>query len=302
MPRDVYEGIVAIRDDDGLLIPLSGIRVSVFARDTTTLATIYQNSIGVTQGPTAASGGTNGPNPFTTGISGAIEFWAEGPDTYDVLIEDLQAPPRIVPRTFGWNAWPSDEGIVDTAQLADAAVTAEIIRGGELIPSHLSSGLADQLSITNLDGAIRAGFHQVVADQSTSSSSYVDLTTPGPQVTVDVPADGLVCVFGALELKSASASFLAHVRLFEDGNSMHSASATDTLMSGGPIAFETRYTTPFWSGSSSPAVRARAGIICFPATAGEHTYSLRYRSESGVMNFRNRKLWAWTKKFDTVLG
>ena len=147
--RDVYEGIVALRDANGLLIPLSGIQVSVFDRGTTNLATIYQGATGASQGPTAGAGATNGPNPFTTGASGAIEFWCDGPDTYDILIHDLQGPPRLADRTFGWNAFPADDsvivsakildGTIATIDLADQAVTSAKIADGTIVIGDIAA-------------------------------------------------------------------------------------------------------------------------------------------------------------------
>lgn len=153
----MYEGIVALRNLDGLLIPLSGVRVSVFDRGTTNLAAIYQGPTGASQGPTAGSGATNGPNPFTTGPSGAMEFWCDGPDTYDILIHDLQGPPRLSDRTFGWNCFPSDDAVivnrmigdaqVTTAKIGDNQVTTAKILDGQITLAKISSGAQSTLKV-----------------------------------------------------------------------------------------------------------------------------------------------------------
>jgi hypothetical protein len=150
MARDVYEGIVAVRNDDGLL-PLSGVEITVRIKGEAVPAVIYQNSSGASQGPTPASGGTNGPNPFTTGPSGAIEFWCESPEVYEIDIHDIQAPPRIADRTFGWNAMASEEGslpaavIIDNSieaiKLANGAVTKNAIDQSAVLGHHLGMGV-----------------------------------------------------------------------------------------------------------------------------------------------------------------
>jgi len=155
MSRDVYEGIAAARNGDGLLIPLQGVRVYVYNRGTTTLTTIYQAATGASQGPTAGSGGINGPNPFTTGPSGAIEFWCDGPKTYDIKIEDIEVPARIAPRTFGWNCFPADDAVIISRMLADAAVTSpkiSAIPDGSVTSAKIVDGTVTSADI--LDGTI----------------------------------------------------------------------------------------------------------------------------------------------------
>lgn len=117
MARDFYQSTIVLRNEDGVLVPLSGVEITVQHLDGSP-ATIYQARTGASQGPTANSGATNGPNPFITGPSGAVEFWADGPEEYNILIEDTQGPPRIVARTDGWNAWPAADGVVTLAMLA----------------------------------------------------------------------------------------------------------------------------------------------------------------------------------------
>jgi len=155
MSRDVYEGITALRNSDGLLIPLQGIRVYVYDRGTTNLATIYQAPTGASQGPTSGAGATNGPNPFTTGPSGAMEFWCDGPDTYDIKIEDTLAPARISPRTFGWNCFPADDAVIVSRMIADLAVTSpkiSAIPDGSVITAKLGDGAVTSAKIS--DGTI----------------------------------------------------------------------------------------------------------------------------------------------------
>ena len=179
MARDVYEGIVALRNPDGLLVPLSGVRVSVFNRGTTTLATIYQAPTGASQGPTPGAGATNGPNPFTTGPSGAMEFWCDGPSTYDVLIHDLQGPPRLSDRTFGWNCFPADDAVIVTRMLGDIQVTTakiadSAISNTKLANLSVSTGKIQDNAVTTLkipDSAIATA---KIQDSSVTSAKILD--------------------------------------------------------------------------------------------------------------------------------
>jgi hypothetical protein len=83
------------------------------------------------QGPSSSSGAkipdTATNNPFRTGPSGNIEFWAEGPREVDVFIRDgLFEPPanRVTERTFGWNATAVGPGSLPTSMLVkDGGIT-----------------------------------------------------------------------------------------------------------------------------------------------------------------------------------
>lgn len=129
MARDVFHMTVSlpvVEPDlvDEVLHPLDNIRVSVYLRGTTTTTPIYQRGTGATQGPTPESGTTSGPNPFTTGVTGDIEFWTDGPKEVDVAIHDLTVPARIADRTISWNAIPAAAGSLTSAILAaDAGLT-----------------------------------------------------------------------------------------------------------------------------------------------------------------------------------
>lgn len=130
MPRDFYEATMGAPNVDGLFEVMSGIRITLYDRGTTTLATVFQRETGVTQGPSPEAGATGGPNPFTTGASGSVQFWSDI-GRRDIKVEDTQVPARIATRTIQWNAIPldgipganlADLGVV-TAKLADSAVT-----------------------------------------------------------------------------------------------------------------------------------------------------------------------------------
>jgi hypothetical protein len=119
--RDIFQMTISQPDGSGVLHAFAGIRISVFDRGTTNLVTIYQRSTGASEGPAPETGSPDHTNPFTTGASGAVEFWADGPKEYDIKIEDTEAPTRIATRTMGWNAFAAAPGSVPTAMLATDA-------------------------------------------------------------------------------------------------------------------------------------------------------------------------------------
>lgn len=136
MARDVFQMTLSTRyplidmpsptpDVEDVLQALEGIQISVFKRGTTTsVDAIFQRPTGATQGPTPESGATGGPNPFTTGPSGQIEFWCDGPAEIDVFVHDTVTPARMADRTYGWNAIPAAPASIPGSMMAqDASLT-----------------------------------------------------------------------------------------------------------------------------------------------------------------------------------
>ena len=144
-------------------------------------------------------------------------------------------------------------------------------------------------------GSTRRGYAQVLTDESTTSTSFVSLATNGPLVQVNVPTNGIVSVLAYAELKISSSSFTAEVDLLEDGVTLTSSRLLDYSTAGGFIGL---YSNPGGS-SIDVAQRYAARWLSFPASAGAHTYELRYRSSSAsaTANFQNRKLWVKAESF-----
>jgi hypothetical protein len=176
---------VSAPDATGVMKALSGVRVSAYARDTTSAVKIYRNHDGTTQGPTAESGAT-GTNPFTTGATGNVEFWCDGPAEIDVLIEDLTTPPRIITRTVGWNCIPAATGSLPTSMLSgDAALDLDAL-GPEILRQLTQIGQVIDWWRPASSVPLPSGFeicdgHQVAAGQhefpglSTSAINLPDL-------------------------------------------------------------------------------------------------------------------------------
>lgn len=108
MAREIFQRTMSQAAANGVLSALAGVEISVYNGGTygganPVLANIYQARTGNAQGPAPEAAAGGGPNPFTTGVSGAVEFWLEA-GLYDVHIRDTQVPARIAERTIQWNA------------------------------------------------------------------------------------------------------------------------------------------------------------------------------------------------------
>jgi len=149
---------IAQADATGALKALSGIQISVYQRDTTTPVQIFRARAGATQGPATEAGASGGPNPFITGATGQVEFWAEGPAELDIAIQDTQAPARITTRTMGWNALPAAFGSFPTAMLAGDASLGLGSLGTDVIRQTIQIGQVIDWWRPNVNVPLPSGF------------------------------------------------------------------------------------------------------------------------------------------------
>jgi len=148
MARDVFHMTVSTPasvkastgPDISVLQPLAGVSVAVYKRGTTTAVQIFQRPTGATEGPTPECGATGGPNPFTTGPSGNVEFWCDGAQEIDVLIHDVTAPARITDRTIGWNPLGVAAGSMPSSILAQDGNLALANMGPDVLRQWVQVG------------------------------------------------------------------------------------------------------------------------------------------------------------------
>ena len=109
----------------------------------------------------------------------------------------------------------------------------------------------------------------VSAQENTTSSTYVDLATPGPTVNVvfDSTARIIVTVSAYCD---TPAGFQGDIGLFVDGSYY-----SQVLLVGSPEQLSANF-------SSSR--------IHFPFSAGPHTFQLKYRTTGGTSSFAARQL------------
>lgn len=107
--------------------------------------------------------------------------------------------------------------------------------------------------------------------ETTASTSYTDLTTPGPSVTVTTGTQALVIIFGQFR-HSASDTSLASYAV----SGASTISGSDNRSAGGPFGTV---------GASVAGAWLEQGL-----TAGSNTFKVVYRTGSGTGTFINRKL------------
>jgi hypothetical protein len=146
-------------------------------------------------------------------------------------------------------------------------------------------------------GGIR--YAAVATAERTGSESWTQLATPGPSVTVTVPASGMIAVTATVEVDEENGA----VSLFEDGDQLpgqapaSACDGPDGVLFNAPFGFGGRgpWGTPGVFALGVCATVGAPGPVTFATDPGEHTYELRYAycgcNPGGEVTFLNRKLW-----------
>ncbi len=113
----------------------------------------------------------------------------------------------------------------------------------------------------------------VATSQGTSSTTYTDLTTVGPSVTVTTGTKALVIVTG--DLSQDSDSFSAFMSYAVSGASTVSASDATGLRNRRQ--------------NNTGNIRVSAASVV-TLTAGSNTFTAKYRADNGIATFVNRAI------------
>lgn len=116
----------------------------------------------------------------------------------------------------------------------------------------------------------------VATDESTSSTTFTDLTTPGPSVTL-VTGKEVIVIASALIFKTTSGLTTGHV-----GVNVSGATTIATVA----LIYATSQTA---SGTTAVYSVARSYKLS-GLTPGTNTFKLQYLTESGTMDFQNRDI------------
>jgi hypothetical protein len=115
----------------------------------------------------------------------------------------------------------------------------------------------------------------VATAETTTSTSYTDLTTAGPSVTVTVPASGAVLVTITAQSNNGNAGRLQSVAFVASGSNTLAASDTRALIASNPGSLQ-------FQGSATFYVSGLA--------AGSTTFKLVYKTSQNTATFANRSI------------
>lgn len=183
---------------------------------------------------------------------------------------------------------------------------------------QLESALADKLGVSST-ATVRRGKCIVATEETTTSTSYATLTTPDRVSSVVLPTDGLIFVTYLALMKSSASTGYAAIYV---GSNQASIGRND----GAPVAVEAGVGSSSYYGlvhttgaglSSAASSAANSSnvttgqvvggpITLFPsaggtcaifAAAGTYDISVKFKTASGTLSAKERKLWVWTQAF-----
>jgi hypothetical protein len=132
----------------------------------------------------------------------------------------------------------------------------------------------DHTGLTGTGGAeFPTGNAKVATSQTTTSTSFVDLATVGPAVTVTVGASGEVELRLASRMANSTANADCYVGVAISGAS--TVAATSLLIGGG---------------AAGKLLRFGAATIITGLTPGATTFTMKYAVSAGTGTFETREL------------
>lgn len=177
--------------------------------------------------------------------------------------------------------WSAPMTAVDNSAMTAPLYNAQIRDNLRMSAPFLASG-AGQIFVTTGPNALAARtvhYHEVATSQTTTSSSYTDLSTVGPTVTVGAIYGQQAMVFTTCELDQNTTDMQASAAVEVSGASSYPAVDTrcamtrDGMTSGNPIQMMAAYLY-------DPLSRD-----------GEITFTMKYRTGgSGTATFAKRRI------------
>lgn len=138
----------------------------------------------------------------------------------------------------------------------------------------MMNGVRDQLD--DLDRRTTTSAAEVLTGQSTTSTSFTDLTTVGPAVTVTIGSTG----------KAMSSLYAAF-----NNNTVGQESMMGLAVSGATtIAASDAYALGMYAFTASAGLRMSAIFLVTGLNAGSNTFTTKYRATGGTATFFNRRL------------
>lgn len=245
--------------------------------------------------------------PVASGQTITDELWN---DSFDSIKSKWDA--RFGALTAGHIFVANASGVITgVAMSGDGTIS----QAGALTVTDLAA-VKSQAGIT-AGGIVRAGKSIIATQQTTTSASYTTLTTPDQVSNVVLPTDGLIVVaFQAYAKTSVGQS--GRAAIFLGANQLKGPdtvpAVTETFgFSSGADNWATVFSSSRGLGVddlgsvTSPAVVTTGMILPTPlsegglcpiwAAAGTYTISVQWKTSSGTLTAKERRLWVWTRGF-----
>lgn len=197
-----------------------------------------------------------------------------------------------------------------------AAISAQV--NGNIDNTNLASAESAILGLSQ-SGAVRRGKSIIATSEARTNTAYGLLTTPDRVSNLVLPTDGLIVIgfkaewsesvigaaraalfIGSNQLKVGSSAASPGVQ--ETGARTGNANTFNLLTTYGSglstVDSNTAYTGDVTTGQVvGQSTTGQAGPCFVFAAAGTYDITVQYKSSSGTVTAKNRKLWVWTIGF-----
>lgn len=150
---------------------------------------------------------------------------------------------------------------------------AKATTAGSIFVSTGANAIAERIASTA----------SVATSQTTTSTTYADLATVGPAVTVNTGTSAFVGIRGEFGRSDATASNVAQVRMAYAVSGATTIAATDVL---GLSA-----TGLWWDTGTAKRVATGGVFLQTGLTPGSNTFTAKYRVSVGTGTYVDRLLW-----------
>jgi hypothetical protein len=165
------------------------------------------------------------------------------------------------------------KGDIIAATAADTVARLAVGTNGQVLTA--ASGQATGLQWTTISAIPANDTATVATSQTTTSTSYTDLATAGPAVTVTTGTKALVIVSAFMQSPSSAFAYTSFA-----------VSGATTIAASDNYAFRGRV-----DGDNNQGIRinaSRATVVTL--TAGSNTFTAKYKVDSGTGTFANRDI------------
>ena len=179
-------------------------------------------------------------------------------------------PSFVVDDALGWAAL-AGSGLPDSGVTPGTYGDATHV-GQFTVDAHGIITAASSVGITGGGSGVTVAFNEVTTDEFTTSTTYTNLTTPGPAVTVTVGASGIAMLGVSCQMGVAATTNMAAA-----------------LSGANTVAASDEWALTLANGSGSGASRV---YVFTGLSSGSTTFTAKYRSPSSAsVDFLRRQLW-----------
>jgi hypothetical protein len=205
-------------------------------------------------------------------------------------------------------------GVADAEQVDARFAPLYTALNGALDATNLAAALKSILGVSD-SGVVRRGKSIIATEESRTNAAYGLLTTPDRVSGVELPTDGLLLIaYSALWKNSVAGAGRAAIFLGANQLKIPASAGTGVPVvqeADGPGAAD-KYGLLYsvshglWVASgivdmslvtTGLAMPATSGICVVQAAAGTYDVSVQFKSASGSVSAKSRKLWVWTRGF-----